>query len=264
MQLERVGFVTVTGGRLEYRWLPPQCEHLPTLVLLHEGLGCVTLWKDFPDRLARITGCGVFVYSRFGYGRSDPATLPRPLTYMHEEGLTVLPELLEVLGFDRVILVGHSDGASISLIHAGGTPAERVLGLVLMAPHVFNEPCCVASIEAARRAYEDGDLRERLSLYHAHVDVAFRGWNQAWLDPGFLDWNLESYLPGIAVPTLVIQGQQDEYGSERQVTTIQDACNAPVQLELLDDCRHSPHRDQPDVTLDLVGRLVASISRSCA
>ncbi|CAA7627473.1 alpha/beta fold hydrolase [Magnetospirillum sp. SS-4] len=246
---------------LEYKWLHPTAAGRPTLMLLHEGLGCVAIWKGFPERLAEATGCGVFVYSRAGYGKSSPVTVPRPLTYMHHEGLDVLPRLLAHLGLGDVVLVGHSDGASISLIHAGGTPAETVRGVVAMAPHVMNEEVCVASIRLARTAYQTGDLRSRLlPLHHDNVDCAFWGWNHAWLDPDFMRWNLEEYLPGIRVPLMVIQGRDDEYGSSVQYESIRAKAGAGAEVVLLDHCRHSPHKDQPEAVLAAITRYVVSIS----
>ncbi len=248
------GFVDIDEGRIEIRRIAGPG---PELVMLHEGLGSVAMWRDFPDSLAAATGRGVLVFSRFGYGRSDPVSLPRPLSYMHHEGLTVLPKLLDACDVGDCVPVGHSDGASIAIIHAGGVRDPRVKGLALMAPHVFNEPVCVASIEKAREAWSATDLRSRLARYHGdNVDCAFRGWNEAWLYPGFLDWNIEEYLPGIAVPTLVIQGEDDEYGTLRQVEAIRDGIPGEVAVEILAACRHSPHRDSPEATLAAICALV--------
>jgi len=254
------GRIDLGDQRLEYKWLHPQAAGRPTLVFLHEGLGCVAIWKGFPERVAQATGCGVFVYSRRGYGKSSEVALPRPLRYMHDEGLEVLPRLLDQLKLGEVVLVGHSDGASISLIHAGGTPAPGIRGVVALAPHVMNEEICVASIRQARIAYDHGELRARLlPLHHDNVDCAFRGWNDAWLDPDFMRWNLEEYLPGIAVPVMVIQGRDDEYGSSRQYESIRAKCGGPVEVVLLDHCRHSPHKDQADATLAAITRFVAAL-----
>jgi pimeloyl-ACP methyl ester carboxylesterase len=252
------GFVEVGGARLEYRWIAPATPGRPALVLLHEGLGCVALWKDFPDRLAAATGCGTFVYSRAGYGRSSPVPVPRPLTYMHQEGLDVLPRLLDTLGLEQVVTVGHSDGASIALVHAGAADAARRLrGVVLEAPHVLCEELSVASIRRAREAYERGDLRPKLARLHGdNVDVAFWGWNRAWLDPAFMQWNLEEYLPGVAVPVLVLQGRDDEYGTAEQYRRIERGSGGPVEVRVLDRCGHSPHRDQPQATLAAITEFV--------
>jgi pimeloyl-ACP methyl ester carboxylesterase len=251
------GRIDLGDQQLEYRWIKPTRADRPTLVFLHEGLGCVAIWKHFPDRVAEATGCGVFIYSRAGYGKSSPVSVPRPLSYMHHEGLDVLPRLLDKLGLSDLILVGHSDGASIALIHAGGTPAPQTRGVVVLAPHVMNEECCVASIRLAKQAYETGDLRARLMpLHHDNVDCAFWGWNGAWLDPDFMRWNLEEFLAPIRVPVLVIQGRDDEYGSHVQYDSIKAKCGAPCEVLLLDQCRHSPHKDQPEATLAAIARFV--------
>lgn len=243
------------GVQLEYLWRGPSPDEAPTLVFLHEGLGCAALWKEFPERVAEATGLGVMAYSRQGYGGSDPAEVPRPLTYMHDEGLRVLPDVLDAAGIRSAILVGHSDGASIALINAGGRSDPRVRGLVLMAPHVFNEELSVRSIRDAREAYESGGLRAQLARWHGdNVDCAFWGWNRAWLDPGFLDWNIEEYLAGIEVPCLVIQGEDDQYGTIKQVEAIERGVAGPVERLMLPDCRHAVYRDQPEATLDAIAR----------
>ncbi len=251
MTLESEGFLELAGMKLEYRWIPPSAARRPALVFLHEGLGCVRIWRDFPDRVAAATGCGAFVYSRAGYGRSSPVPWPRPLRYTHDEGLVVLPRLLEALGLERVITVGHSDGASIALIHAGAADAGgRLCGVVAEAPHVLCEEISVASIRQARQAYLQGDLRARLARLHGdNVDCAFWGWNSAWLDPEFMRWNIEEYLPGVRVPVLVVQGRDDEYGTAAQYQRIEAGCGAPVRVEVLEACGHAPHRDQPERTL---------------
>lgn len=252
---DRTERLEVDGVGLECAWFGPRSGDGPTLVLLHEGLGCVALWKDFPERLAETTGLGVMAYSRRGYGGSDPVEVPRPLTYMHDEGLEVLPAVLDAAGIHDAILVGHSDGASIALINAGGVRDPRVRGLVLMAPHVFNEALSVRSIGEAKEAYENGPLREQLARYHGdNVDGAFLGWNRAWLDPGFLEWNIEGFLPDIQVPCLLIQGEDDQYGTVEQVEAIQRQVSGPPELLMLPACRHSPQRDQPDRTLEAIAR----------
>ncbi len=238
------------GRRLEYEWHGPGPEAAPTLVFLHEGLGCVTTWRDFPARLAGATGLGALVYSRAGYGHSDPVPLPRSLRFMHDEALLVLPEVLDALGIRDAILVGHSDGGSIALIHGGGVPGAKVRGLVLEAPHVFVEDLTVASIAQAAETYGQGDLRRSLERHHrANVDVAFWGWNRAWLDPGFRSWNIEEYLPNIQCPVLVIQGEDDEYGTLAQIDAIEAGCGGPVRRLVLPRCGHSPHREQPEGAL---------------
>jgi pimeloyl-ACP methyl ester carboxylesterase len=224
----------------------------PTLVFLHEGLGSVALWRDFPQRVADATGLPAFVYSRAGYGQSEPTALPRPVRYMHDEA-ALLPDILEAAEIDDPVLVGHSDGASISIIHAGSGGKARAL--VLEAPHVFTEEMGLQSIARARQAYESGDLRARLAKHHQDVDAAFWGWNRPWLDPEFRKWNLEEFLPRIAAPILVVQGEDDEYGTKKQVEAIQRG--APrVDVLMLPQCGHSPHRDQPEATLRAVAEFV--------
>jgi pimeloyl-ACP methyl ester carboxylesterase len=247
------------GRQLETAWWGPPPEAAPTLVLLHEGLGCVALWRDFPKRLADATGCGVFAYSRYGYGKSDPEPLPWPMTYMHREAELVLPGVLDRAGVRRYVTLGHSDGASIAAIHAGGVPDARRAGVVLIAPHFFTEEAGLASIEAIRTVYETGDLRARLSRYHAHVDNAFRGWNGAWLDPRFRDWNILDRVPRIDVPMLLLQGTKDEYGSAEQVHAAARAATAPAETVLIDGVGHAPHLEKPDETLDAVARFVRRV-----
>lgn len=221
-------------------------------MLLHEGLGCVAMWKDFPERLAAATGCNVFAYSRAGYGRSSAISLPRPLDYMQREGLEVVSPILTAMNFSCCVLIGHSDGASIAIVNAGGVRDPRVRGLVLMAPHVFAEETGLRSIEQARIAYAETNLRERLAKYHgANVDNAFKGWCDAWLDPGFRAWNIEHFLPPIAVPSLLIQGVDDQYGTRLQLDRIAGQVKGEVETQLLADCKHAPHFEQPERTLQL-------------
>jgi pimeloyl-ACP methyl ester carboxylesterase len=254
-------YLDVDGVRLETSWIGPGPVEAPTLVLLHEGLGSVSLWKDFPQRLAELSGWGVLAYSRQGYGRSDPVEVPRPLSYMHHEGLQVLPKLLNAAGIRQTILIGHSDGASIALINAGGVQDPRVIGAVLMAPHVLTEEISVASIHQARAAYEQGKLRESLKRHHGdNVDCAFWGWNRAWLDPGFLEWNIEEYLPDIDIPLLQIQGYQDEYGTAVHLEAIERQVRGPVTSLWLDGCGHSPHRDQPEAVLNAILDFLPSLA----
>jgi len=204
--MPRARFFDVAGHRLECVRIRG-AKSAPTLVFLHEGLGSVALWKDFPARVAEATGCPVLVYSRAGYGRSSPAVLPRVPNYMHVEALTVLPALLDRLGIADPVLVGHSDGASIALLHAG-SGSRPVRALVALAPHVFVEDMSIASIDEVRRQYETTDLREKLARRHADPDAAFRGWNDVWLAPAFRSWNIEACLPGVRCPLLLIQGGQ--------------------------------------------------------
>jgi pimeloyl-ACP methyl ester carboxylesterase len=249
--LSRSGFLSIGDAKLEYR-LAGSTEAPPTIVMLHEGLGSAALWGDFPDELASATGAGVFVYSRAGYGASSPVVLPRPLSFMHDEALQVLPPLLDAIGFRRGLLLGHSDGASIATIYAGGVQDHRVRGLVLIAPHFVVEDVTLASAAQTKIAYDQGDLRTRLARWHKDVDVAFRGWNEAWLDPGFRTWSISEALAYIRVPIQIVQGDTDEYGTIRQIEIAQEECYCPVEVALINKAGHSPQRDQPQVTLDAV------------
>ncbi len=255
------GMLDLGPETLEYRMIGLRPDAAPTLVLLHEGLGCVDMWNHFPDQLAAATGCGVFVYSRAGYGRSSPVTLPRPLTYMHHEANNVLPRVLERIGFQRGLLVGHSDGASIATIYAGSHQDHRVRGLVLMAPHFIVEDISVASIAEAREAYNNGDLRARLSKYHPNVDVAFRGWNDVWLENDFRQWDISEALAYIRVPILIVQGEDDQYGTIRQIEIAQEECYCPVDVALLPGVKHNPAREAAEVTLRTVTEFVTRIVR---
>ena len=251
--------VLIGGKRLEYVRLPSSHprEGAPAIVFLHEGLGSVSMWRDFPQKVADATGCEAIVYSRAGYGRSDAAELPRTTRYMHDEGLKVLPAFLDALQLDRPILLGHSDGGSIALICAGGT-GTPLAGVVLMAPHVLVEDISVNSIAQAKVAWQSTDLPARLGKYHADVEAAFWGWNDIWLHPDFRAWNIEEYLPGIACPVLAIQGEDDEYGTMDQIDRIA-AQARDVDLVKLADCRHSPHKDQPAAVIEAVGEFVNRI-----
>jgi pimeloyl-ACP methyl ester carboxylesterase len=253
------GEIIADGKRLEAVAYGPPPDQAPTIVMLHEGLGCVALWRDFPAKLAAATGHGVFAYSRVGYGGSERIDLPRPLDYMSREAHLSLPVVLDAIGIERGILLGHSDGASIAAIYAGDHSDERIKGLILMAPHVFTEEMGLTSIAEARGAYETGDLRAKLAKYHAHVDSAFRGWNDAWLDPGFKAWNIEDAVGRWRVPALIIQGVDDQYGTLKQIHAIEVHSPAPVTSLILEACRHSPQIDQPQATLDAIARFCAEV-----
>ena len=249
------GVLDLGDQHLEWRaWGEPDAPL--TLVLLHEGLGCVGLWLDFPGTLAQATGCRVFAYSRAGYGGSSAIALPRPLDYMTREARDVLPRVLDAARVQDVVLVGHSDGASIAAIYAGMVRDERLRGVVLIAPHFFPEEMGLAAIAQAREEYEVGGLREKLARWHAHVDCAFFGWSLAWLDAGFRDWNIEHVLPGIRVPVCVIQGERDAYGTLAQVRAVEAQVARPVETHVLPGVGHSPHREATDETVRLVGSIV--------
>jgi len=259
--LQPTGILTIGGGDLEYRHIGPQPSKAPTLVMLHEGLGSVGLWGEFPDKLAAATGAGVFVYSRAGYGASTPVTLPRPLTYMHIEALEVLPELLDAIGFRRGLLIGHSDGASIAAIYAGGIQDHRVRGLSLIAPHFIVEDISVTSIEGIKREYQTGKLKEKLARWHNDVDNAFYGWNGAWLDPKFREWDISEYLSYVRVPMQIVQGAQDQYGTLKQIEVAETECYCPVDVSIIDGAAHSPHREAGEVTLGAVAAFVNRVLR---
>ena len=232
----------------------------PTLVLLHEGLGSVGLWRDFPQRLHDRTGLGVFAWSRFGYGQSNSIPLPRPLNYMHIEADQWVGRVLDAAAIERCVLVGHSDGATIAALYAGNRQDHRVRGLVLIAPHYFVEDVAVAEIDRARAAYEQGDLRERLARHHRDVDSAFLGWNGTWLDPGFpavLD--LHDHLAHIRVTILQIQGVDDPYGTAAQIRFAEAATYCPIETLMLSKARHAPHLETPQPVMDGIVEFVTRI-----
>ncbi len=254
---QETSFVTVQGRKLEVLRIAGANPDLPTLVFLHEGLGSVAMWRDFPQKAAAATGCAAVAYSRYGHGRSEGLRGPRAVDYMHVEALEVLPELLELLGIDDPVLVGHSDGGSIALIYAA--MSDSVKGLVVMAPHVFVEDISVKSIAEAKTAFEGTDLAQKLGRYHADAAKTFRGWNDIWLDPDFRSWNIEEVLPRIRCPVLAIQGFDDEYGTMAQLEAIARQTGGSIELLRLADCRHSPHRDQPGVVLEAMVSFIARL-----
>ena len=246
-------FLVAAGHSLEYEWIEGS---EPSLVFLHEGLGSIRQWRDFPSLVAKATGCRVLLYNRYGYGNSDVLAEPRvSVRFMHDEALVTLPQLLKALQVESPILVGHSDGASIALIHAGaGHPVRR---LALMAPHVFVEVMGVRSIEQVKRQFETTDLPQRLGRYHRDARRTFHLWNDVWLDPEFRRWNIEEYLPRIKAPVLAMQGVNDEYGTMAQLEAIRAKVSGECELVTLENCGHSPHRDQPEQTLAALVRFVA-------
>jgi pimeloyl-ACP methyl ester carboxylesterase len=242
--------VEILGRRLEYRWTGPPPGEAPTIVFLHEGLGCVAMWRDFPDRLSAATGCGALVYSRMGYGGSDPLNGRRPTRYMHDEALVVLPAFFGHFGLEKVVLFGHSDGGSIALIHAGAHPGS-VRALIVEASHVFVEPVSLEGIARITADYGTTRLKERLARYHGgNTDSMFRGWSDVWLSPEFRTWNIEEYLPAIECPVLVVQGEDDQYGTIRQVDAVMTQVRGPAESLVLPGCGHSPHSERPDEVLE--------------
>jgi pimeloyl-ACP methyl ester carboxylesterase len=253
------GFLTIGASALEYRMIGAAPDDAPTIVMLHEGLGSAGLWGDFPEKLQAATGAGVLVYSRAGYGASTPVKLPRPLDYMHIEALEVLPKLLDTIGFRRGLLVGHSDGASIAAIYAGGVGDHRIRGLALIAPHFVVEDISVTSIAQAKQAYESTDLRSKLKRWHNDVDNAFYGWNGAWLDPAFRGWDISEYLAYIRVPVAILQGAEDQYGTIRQIEIAREECYCPVDVTIIPGAGHSPHREAPGATLETIAEFAGRI-----
>ncbi len=250
-------FLYAAGHRLEYEWIDAAEPGKPVLVFLHEGLGSIRQWRDFPLRVVKSTGCPALVYARYGYGQSDVLEAPHTTRFMHREALEALPQVLAALGIEAPIMVGHSDGASIALIHAGAGHAVR--GLVLEAPHVFVEEHGLAGIREAKQAFESSDLPQKLCKYHRDAAKTFYGWNDVWLSEAFRAWNIEDSLPGIRCPVLAIQGEDDQYGTMAQVEAIARQVNGPCQVVKLAGCGHSPHREQPQATLDAVARFVNRI-----
>ncbi|MGQ0512591.1 MAG: alpha/beta fold hydrolase [Betaproteobacteria bacterium] len=247
--------IDVAGHNLNYEWIG---EGARSLVFLHEGLGSIPQWRDFPQRVARATGCRALVYERYGYGQSDVLAQERVATdFMHREALEALPALLRALAVESPVLVGHSDGASIALIHAGA--GHPVQGVVAMAPHVFVEDISVRSIAEAARAFETTDLPQRLGKYHKDARRTFYLWNDAWLDPDFRKWNIEASLAGVRCPLLAIQGEADQYGSMAQVEAIARQAGGRCEVLKLRDCGHSPHRDQPEKTLEAITAFVKGL-----
>lgn len=255
------GTLTAGGKTLEWASWGAVSPRKPVIVMLHEGLGCVALWRDVPARIAQATDCPVFAYSRAGYGQSDAADLPFAIDYMTHEAVSVLPDILNAIGASSFVLMGHSDGATIATEYAGRVADFRVRGLILMAPHVFTEDLVLREIERARDAFENADLGARMAKYHRDPAATFRGWNEAWLNPRFASWNVADVIDYIRVPALVIQGMQDEYGTCAQVDEFAQRSYAPVDVELLDECRHSPHVDQPDRVITAVTDFTARLIR---
>jgi pimeloyl-ACP methyl ester carboxylesterase len=244
------GFLGVGGAAIHYRFVPSGTQNalrLPPLVFLHEGLGSVALWRTFPDDVwAALGNPTMLVYSRHGYGRSSVVTQPRSTQYMHHEAQVILPELLLHFGVEDPVIIGHSDGASIALIHAGSGCGVR--GLALIAPHVFVEECSVNGARAAKATFEQGGLRERMVRHHNDADATFRGWNNVWLSEGFRNWNIESFVRNVTAPTLVVQGDADQYGTVAQVQSIAANLIGPGHTVVLPGVGHAPHLESPDET----------------
>lgn len=255
-------FVDIDGRRLEYRLLADGRSDRPTLVFLHEGLGSVALWGDFPARVAQASACRALVWSRLGHGHSAPLPAPRTPRYMHQEARQHLPPLLAALGIERPVLIGHSDGGSIALIHAAARP-DRVAGAVVLAPHEFVEEKALAGIRRAGELYATSDWPRRLGRYHRDPDAVFRAWHDTWLSPAFRSWDIRHCLPAIRCPLLAIQGEDDEYATMRQIDCIAEA--APdVELLKLAHCRHAPQRDQAQAVIEAIVRFLDRLQATAA
>jgi pimeloyl-ACP methyl ester carboxylesterase len=254
------GFLTVAGHRLEYAWHGASPKDAATLVFLHEGLGCRDLWKTVPATLAARLNMGALVYSRAGYGRSSGITLPRTDNYLMPEALDVLPAVLDATGVERAVLIGHSDGGSIALITAGRAADPRVKAIVTEAAHVFVEDITLAGIRDARVAWNTTSLRDKLARWHGdNTDTAFYGWNDTWQTEAYAAWNIEDVLPGITVPSLIIQGEGDQYGTEAQVDAIVSAVSGPTTKLMVPDCGHVPHFEQPKIVHDAIAGFVKAL-----
>jgi pimeloyl-ACP methyl ester carboxylesterase len=254
-----MSFVDIDGQALEYQLIAAQRSDRPTLVLLHEGLGSVALWRDFPARLAQATACRTLIWSRLGHGDSAALVAPRTPRYLHEEALQRLPPLLSALAIERPVLVGHSDGGSIALLHAAARP-DQVRGVVVLAPHEFVEEKALLGIRLAGESYAStgSDWRRKLARYHRDPDAIFQAWRDIWLAPEFRAWDIRDCLPNIRCPVLAIQGEDDEYATMRQIECIAEAA-ADVELLRLVDCRHSPHRDKPQAVVEAICRYLDRI-----
>ncbi len=248
----------VAGRDIDVVSTPAVRHGAPTLVFLHEGLGSIELWRDFPQRVASRTGCAAVVYSRYGNGFSDVLREPRAVDYMHHEALVVLPELLAALNVERPILVGHSDGASIALIYASAFP-DGVRALVLESPHVVVEDISVTSIAAIGRTYRTTPLREKMARYHTDVDTTFYGWNDIWLTPAFRSWSVVERLPSIVAPALAVQGVDDEYGTLAQLDLLAGASGGSTDRLVLAHCGHAPHRDRSGFVEGAVAQWILNI-----
>lgn len=258
------GFLQVGPVQLEARFLGPAVDGAPTVVFLHEGLGSAGLWRDLPERVAMETGCGVLVYSRHGYGGSTRKPHPWTNSYLHDEARNWLPKVLDAAGVHRAVLVGHSDGGSIAAIAAGSGAVRQLEGVVLLAPHVMVEPEVMSGVNGAIAAFERGRLRTQLARHHHHVDDAFWGWAQAWTGFGHAGWDVRPLLPNITVPVMVVQGDQDEFGSAEQYEAIRNGVSGPVEVRVVEGARHQIIRDAPDAVVAAVTDLVSGLSRAAA
>ncbi len=258
---ESILTLKINGQNLECQWIgerPPRDSLM--LVFLHEGLGCIRLWKDFPAWLCKKTGLPGFMFSRAGYGNSDPGPLPRKINFLHQEALCVLPQVLAAAGIRDHIIIGHSDGGSIGIIYAGSPKAGHLRGLITEAAHVFCEPVTTIGLKATRKAYFEKGLKEKLERYHGkNTETAFQGWNQTWLRPRFAQWwNIEKYLKRIFVPVMAIQGRQDPYATLAQLDAMKSR-TPDCRIEIIEACCHTPHFEKREDVLELMAGFVEAI-----
>ncbi len=253
------GFLLIESKKIEIQWHRNGKKGAPTLIFLHEGLGCAQMWKDFPYQLSQKTGCPALIFSRYGYGASDPCPLPWKINFMHKEGLQILPAVIKKTKIQNHIVIGHSDGGSIGIIYAGSPYAKGLRALITEAAHVFCEKLSIESITQAKINYEQNDLKQKLEKYHGkNTEIAFRGWNDVWLNPHFIRWNIEKYLPKIKVPMLALQGCNDQYGTLKQIDSIKRKVNHAI-THIIDNCRHSPHSEQPETVLNIMAQFIDDI-----
>jgi pimeloyl-ACP methyl ester carboxylesterase len=255
-------YLQLGSKKIEIQWHPDGDKDFPTLIFLHEGLGCTRMWKDFPEKLSRMTNCPGLVFSRLGYGKSDSSPLPWKINFMHEQALKILPWIIRKAQIKRYILIGHSDGGSIGTIFSGSPKVKSsrgLMGLITEAAHVFCEQITVDCIQQAKINYEHHNLKQGLEKYHgSNTENAFRGWNDIWLNPKFMFWNIEKYLSKIKIPMLAIQGENDQYGTKKQIESIKHNVTN-IETHLLDNCRHAPHLDQPEIVLNLMSQFIYQI-----
>lgn len=259
-------FLDVDGTRLEVKWWGKPGSDGKAIVLLHEGLGCVAMWRDVPERLADATGLPVFAYSRAGYGKSAPAMIPRPFDYLDRESYEILPHVLEQAGIRNASIIGHSDGGHIALMAAAHPTARaRISRIVTLAAHAFIEDITVSGLLEVRKAYGETRLRDKLGELHGeNVDTVFYGWNDIWTDPAFRNWSLEPLLSAVDVPVMVIQGSEDEYATTAQVDAIASGVSGPVETWLVPGSRHAPHLDNTDAVLDRITGFVTETRVPCS
>ena len=248
--------VTIADGRIEYSFYEVKRPAAPTIVMLHEGLGALSLWRDLPRKLSNLINCSVFVYSRHGYGQSDFINSKFNAKYMHKEALNILPKILNHFDISNPILYGHSDGASIALIHASSADTG-IMGLILEAPHVFVEEISLNGLKDAKKAFEQGGLKAGLAKHHREPEMIFRFWNNIWLSPEFLAWNIVSCLSNIQCPALLIQGETDAYGTLSQLDTIEKNISGICEKTILPNIGHSPHRENPKLVLRSIQQFIS-------